>query len=240
MKRIIAVFAIVLALGCAQPAFAGFEDGLAAARRGDYASALREWRRLAEKDHSGALFNLGLMYANGQGVERNLEWAVSLFRQAAELGHAYAQMNYAVALKAGKGVKQNHDESAKWFREVAEKGHVGAQFNLAIAYLKGLGVKRDSAEAVAWFSKAAEKGLSIAQYNLGRAYETGDGVAKNKILALKWYALAAMTFPAGDARKAAAAARGNMFGNLNKPQAQEAEAQVRAWIRRRAKQSKRK
>jgi TPR repeat protein len=233
MNRIFAVITVLLALGSAQTAFAGFEEGLAAARRGDYATALREWKRMAEKGHAGALFNLGLMYADGRGVARNDEWAASLFRQAAELDHAYAQMNLAVALRMGKGVKQDHAESVKWFRKVAEKGHMGAQFNLAIAYVKGLGVKRDPAQAVSWFSKAAERGLSIAQYNLGRAYETGDGIVKDEVLALKWYALAALSFPSGDGRKAATAARNKMYGDMKKPQAQEAESQVRAWLRKR-------
>lgn len=234
MKRFFAVIAVSLALGSAGPASAGFEDGLAAARSGDYAAALREWQPLAEKEHPGALFNLGLLYANGNGVARNTAWAASLFRRAAVRDHAYAQMNLAVALKHGKGVKQDHAEAVKWFRKVAEKGHAGAQFNLAIAYLKGRGVARDPALAVSWFSKAAEKGLNIAQYNLARAYETGDGVAKDEVLALKWYALAAVTFPAGEGRKAATAAREILYGNMPKPRAQEAEAQARAWLRGRA------
>ena len=238
MNRKFAVIAVLLAVGFATPGHAGFDDGLAAARRGDYATALREWRPLAEKGHAGALFNLGLIYANGRGVARNHEWATRLFRQAAELDHAFAQMNYAIALKAGQGVKQDLDESAKWFRKVAEKGHPGAQFNLAIAYLKGLGVTRDPARAVTWFSKAAESGLNIAQYNLARAYETGDGVSADEVLALKWYALAAVTFPPGEGWKTATAARDRMYGQMKKAQAQEAEAQVRAWIRKHQSGSK--
>jgi hypothetical protein len=238
LLAIVAVF-VGLGLGPVHPAHAGFDEGLAAAQRGDFAAALREWKPLAEKGHAGALFNLGLMYANGRGVARNAEWAVSLFRQAAELNHAYAQMNLAVAYKTGKGVKQDYAESVKWFRKVAEKGHLGAQFNLGIAYLKGRGVKRDPALAAKWFTKAADKGLNIAQYNLGRAYETGDGVPKDEIQALKWYALAAITFPPGAGRDAATAARNNISSNMNKPQAQEAEAQVRSWIRSQSAKSKR-
>ena len=238
MRNLISILAILLTLGSVKPANAGFQEGLAAAERGDYATALKEWRRLAEKGHSGALFNLGLMYAKGSGVVKNAEWAALLFRQAAELDHSFAQMNLAVALKAGKGVPQNHAESVVWFRKVAQKGHLGAQFNLAIAYVKGLGVERDPARAAHWFSKAAEGGLNIAQYNLGRAFETGDGVAKNNVLALKWYALAALTFPPGDARKTASAARDKINKGLTQAQAQEAEVEVRAWIQKHTVRSK--
>ncbi len=47
MKRIIAI--TVLMFGLASPARAGFDDGMAAYKRGDYATALREFRPLAEQ-----------------------------------------------------------------------------------------------------------------------------------------------------------------------------------------------
>ena len=46
MKRIIAI--AVLMFGLAAPAWAGLDEGLAAYERGDYATAAREWRPLAE------------------------------------------------------------------------------------------------------------------------------------------------------------------------------------------------
>ncbi len=48
-----------------------FEDGVAAYKRGDYATALRLWRPLAEQGDADAQFNLGLMYANGEGVPQD-------------------------------------------------------------------------------------------------------------------------------------------------------------------------
>ncbi len=45
MKRVTA-FAVLLVV-LAAPAWAGFDEGLAAYNRGDYATALREWRPLA-------------------------------------------------------------------------------------------------------------------------------------------------------------------------------------------------
>ncbi len=45
MNRI--ALAMLLLVLLAVPAHAGFDEGLAAYKRGDYASALREWRPLA-------------------------------------------------------------------------------------------------------------------------------------------------------------------------------------------------
>ncbi len=48
-----------------------FENGWAAYRRGDYATAQREFRLLAKQGDAAAQFNLGLMYDKGQGVPQD-------------------------------------------------------------------------------------------------------------------------------------------------------------------------
>ncbi len=61
MKRLVLTFAILL--GLAAPAWAGLAEGAAAYDRGDYATALREFRPLAEQGLAVAQYNLGLMYS---------------------------------------------------------------------------------------------------------------------------------------------------------------------------------
>ena len=55
---------------------ADFQKGLAAAQRGDFATALREWTPLAEQGDATAQFNLGVMYDNGEGVPQDDKTAV--------------------------------------------------------------------------------------------------------------------------------------------------------------------
>jgi TPR repeat protein len=56
----------------AAPALADYAAGLGAYERGDYATALREFRPLAERGNPGAQFNLGQLYAKGHGVPLTL------------------------------------------------------------------------------------------------------------------------------------------------------------------------
>ena len=63
---------------------ADFQKGLAAAQRGDFATALREWTPLAEQGGADAQFNLGFMYNNGRGVPQDDKTAVKWYRLAAE------------------------------------------------------------------------------------------------------------------------------------------------------------
>jgi len=50
-----------------------------------YENALYWFQKAAEIEHAQASFNLGLMYANGQGVVKNHKIAVAWFRKAAEI-----------------------------------------------------------------------------------------------------------------------------------------------------------
>ncbi len=65
MKRVTA-FAVLLVV-LAAPAWAGWDEGVAAHKRGDYVTALREFRVLAEQGTVKAQYNLALMYSNGRG-----------------------------------------------------------------------------------------------------------------------------------------------------------------------------
>lgn len=49
-----------------------FQDGEDAYFRGDYATALKKSRPLAEQGHARVQYRLGVMYAIGQGVKLRL------------------------------------------------------------------------------------------------------------------------------------------------------------------------
>ncbi len=55
----------------ATPVLAGFQAGLDAYKRGDYATALKEWRPSAVQGDASAQYNLGWMYRKGQGVQQD-------------------------------------------------------------------------------------------------------------------------------------------------------------------------
>jgi uncharacterized protein len=63
---------LIVAVSIASGAAAGpLEDGLAAYERGDYATALSEFRLLAEQGNAVAEYRLGYMYENGSGVTQD-------------------------------------------------------------------------------------------------------------------------------------------------------------------------
>lgn len=159
MQRMIrCTIAILVALGlCASATscWAGFDEGLRAYERGDYAMALCEWRPLAEQGSASVQFNLGLIYHHGEGVPQDYTQAMQWYRRAAEQGHAGGQTSLGLMYGKGQGVPQDDAQAMQWYRRAAEQGYASAQHNLGVMYSKGQGVPQDNAQAYFWYTLAA-------------------------------------------------------------------------------------
>ena len=125
MKRV--ALAVAILIGLAVPTWADFQDGVAAYERGDYTTAFREFKTLAEQGNAKAQLALGLMYELGRGVPRDDAEAVKWYRKAAEQGYARAQNNLGLMYGEGQGVPQDYAEAVKWYRKAAEQGRAKAQ-----------------------------------------------------------------------------------------------------------------
>jgi len=106
----------------ATPILADFQAGVDAYKRGDYDTALKEFRLLAEQGDTSAQNNLGLMYGNGQGVPQDYQEAVRWFRLAAEQGFALAKNNLGAMYIDGKGVSTDYIQAYLWMTLAAEQG----------------------------------------------------------------------------------------------------------------------
>ena len=109
----------VVILFVAVPAWADFEAGKKAYLRGDYATALKEWRPLAEQGDAGAQFRMGEMYQSGKGLPQNHAEAARWFLQAAKRGHVDAQFRLAKWHQVGHAVDVDQVEAARWLRKAA-------------------------------------------------------------------------------------------------------------------------
>ncbi len=146
----------------------------------------------AKAGHAEAQFELGSLYVNGTGVQKDINEAAKWIRKAAEQGHAEAQRDLGQMYEAGDGVPEDIAEAAKWYRKAAEQGSSLAQDSIGWLYAEGHGVPQDSAEAAKWFHKLIEQGFADpemmdwiqetahqgvpeAQYLLGIMHDDGHG-----------------------------------------------------------------
>jgi uncharacterized protein len=188
---------LVSAAGAAAPIVAApLEEGNAAYIRGDFATAERLLRPLAEQGNATAQFDLGSMYHRGRGVPQDYAAALTWYRMAADQGDARAQNGLGDMYFEGNGVPQDYAAALAWYRKSADQGHASGAYNLGAMYRNGLGVPQDYAEALKWYRLAAEQGHGRAQIELAGMYENGRGAPHNYVEALKWFRNAAdQAFP---------------------------------------------
>jgi TPR repeat protein len=107
---------LVLSIIClAVPAWADFQAGMDANNRGDYSTALREWRPLAEQGDADAQYYLGVLYDFRKGVPQDFAMAREWYEKAAAKGHAGAQNNLGGLYEFGHGVTRNDVLAYMWY-----------------------------------------------------------------------------------------------------------------------------
>lgn len=180
---------------CAAPSgkvgLGAIDDPQAAYDQGRYAEALQLFRTQAEQGDAYSQTQLGYMYAQAQGTQKDEAAAMSWFRKAADQGYANAQMNVGGLYEFGAGAPPDLAAAVGWYRKAAEQGNAQAQSSMGRMYTYGRGVPIDYAIALDWYRKAADQGDSEGQTNLGDIYELGRGVPVDRAAALGWYQKAA-------------------------------------------------
>lgn len=114
---------IVAAVMPATVAAGPFADALIAYDQGDFASALKLWKSLAEKGDPDAQRNLGAMYAKGQGVPQDKAMAAKWYRRAAEQNDDSAQLSLGTMYASGDGLPKNLVLAHMWFKLAATQGN---------------------------------------------------------------------------------------------------------------------
>ena len=127
MSKFIALIALVLCL--AESPIVGttraatddddFRRGLSAFNTGDYATALKIWRQLAEKGEPRSQAGIGFMYHRGMGVRADDREAAAWLLRAAERGQAEGQLMLGILFYYGLGVPQSYVQAYAWC-ELAE------------------------------------------------------------------------------------------------------------------------
>ena len=84
-------------------------------------------RQAADQGDAAAQYNLGRMYANGEGVLKDFAEAVRWYRMAAEQGLAMAQFNLGVTYANGQGVLKDSVLAHMWYNIAGANGNEAAR-----------------------------------------------------------------------------------------------------------------
>ncbi|HEY1362653.1 MAG TPA: tetratricopeptide repeat protein [Xanthobacteraceae bacterium] len=179
-------------------------SGMQALREGRTDLALMDLQYAAEQGVPAAIWKLGRMYADGDGVRTDKARAYEYFRHltrsfgsSMDTPNAGFVANALVALglyhldgipgvlKADAAVaREMFREAASYYRDPE------AQYYLGRLYLLGQGTAKDPVMAARWLALSANNGEHRAQALLGSMLFKGDQVSRAPALGLFWLTVA--------------------------------------------------
>lgn len=186
---------VVLMFGLGTAAIAAddpYQEIRAALNEKDYATAISLLEPLAEAGDAAAQSQMGVLYAQGLGVDKDMDRALQLLEKSHAQGNPFAAYNLASLYATGNGVDRDCEKALEILRAPAESGNAIAQVNLAGLYADGSScVERDLATAIHWYGEAAKQEDPLAMHSLGAMHALGEGVEQDFAKAVDWYSRAA-------------------------------------------------
>jgi uncharacterized protein len=185
--------------------YEAFRSGAQALREGRTDQGIAELEYAAEQGVPGAIWKLGRMYADGEGVPADKSRAYDYFRRltmmygddSSDSPHARFVSNAFVALgqyylDGIPGLLRPDQHLAREMFRYAASYYADpeAQYYLGRLYLSGEGAHKDAIQAARWLRLSAEKGDHRAQAMLGEMLFKGDEVPRQAGRGLFWLILA--------------------------------------------------
>lgn len=185
------VVLLVLPLACAMGTGL-VDEARAQYDLGNYEEAFALYLQAAEAGDAKAIYNVGALYARGEGVEEDDLTALEWFKKAAEMDYPDALYTIGNAYSFGNyGLQIDYGASFSYCLRAAQLGNAKAMFAIGNMYDRGIGIAEDKELAVQWYQKASMLGNASATYNLASKYLNGEAVQEDPVFAGKMFERAA-------------------------------------------------
>lgn len=137
--------------------------GVMLAATGSYKKAAQWYKKAGLAGLSTAMYNLGVLYFNGQGVPQDYATAYQWFQSSAKHGNPYAELQLGLMSYTGQGMPKDPEQEVYWYKKAATQGLPAAEYNLAVMYHNGDGTQRDDIRAYAWLLLADKGGVDTSE-----------------------------------------------------------------------------
>lgn len=155
-----------------------------------------EIMKRAESGDAVMQYNLGQMFSEGEGVQKDEKTASPWFIRAADQGLVQAQAGIGARYLVGVGVPTDWNKGMSWLEKASMQEHSIAQMVLGTLYL-GQGPKAppyfvvNYDRAFHWMLKSSRNGYAHAQEVVSRMYADGIGTKSDNKKARTWLIKAA-------------------------------------------------
>ena len=147
----------------------------------------------AQKGEASAQYSLGMAYSQGDGVEKNMNEAISWMLKAANQDYSPALLALGVFYVQGTGIGTNDWEAVKWLKRLVDKKEDDAVYArglylLGLCELNGRGIQKNESDAFNHFLRSSTNKISYdkSYYRLGLCYLNGQGTSVNLDKAVEW------------------------------------------------------
>jgi TPR repeat protein len=113
----------------------------------NYNEASKWYQMAISNDHMDAIYQLGLLYENGQGTTPDYSMVYRLHNQAKEKGHRESIYRLGISYQHGLGVTANHSEAIDCYTKAADLGCSESQYTLGKLFDTGELVEKNPLEA---------------------------------------------------------------------------------------------
>ena len=120
----------------------------------------------ADEKNDGAQYMLGILYFNGDGVEKDLVRSAQWYRKAAENGHESAQYELALCYLYGDGVEANTEEAIHWFKSGKALGDTRCEEKLAELTAEGSAAGLTVNDVDQWMRRSTVSAVDVAENQL--------------------------------------------------------------------------
>ena len=127
----------------------------------NYQQAFKYYKKACELNDKFGCFNLGVMYAEGQGVKQDFAKAFKFAKKACDLNDMGACYNLGLWYGEGQGVRQDFVNARKYYEKACNANFAWACNNLGVLYADGRGVKQNLSTAKKYFGRACDLGYQM-------------------------------------------------------------------------------
>lgn len=138
-------------------------------------AAFKYWAYASELGEAQADYEVGQIYANGNGVDQDIEKALEYFKKAIDGGSIDALTSMSYWLDLHGDYIEDFGSPADYALRGAEENNKYAQQNLGYFYRSERHVKKDSEQSYFWYLKSAENGNQHSMRWVGLYYLLGIG-----------------------------------------------------------------
>ena len=109
-----------------------------------------------------SLYERGLAYFYGDGVEQDYDKALFAFEKGSKMGDLDAMTALGIMYIVGIGLDIDNEKGIEYLNKAANSSHPKAQYYLGAMYYLGIGVPTDFNKAFGWISLSADQDYLFA------------------------------------------------------------------------------